>query len=268
MSDLKTALQQPVFIVSTGRCGSTMLSRLLALHPSLFVFNQYPSLRTEAFVNWRYPGRREGIKKRIRKKRDELVAAVRRNRFIYVENSTSAAFLMKELHELFDAKFIFLFRDGRDFVRSGMSRDWYKPDSMMNRFKTLLRRRFLIATGRDTADTLLIPPPEYKTRFEKIAWRWVAVNRIILDHCVSLPEGRVLSLKVEDLGREKLIELHSFLGIDVDETLIAEMLDVAGTKPNKSQNYAFPPYTDWSVSDRERFGVIAGDMLRTLGYQL
>lgn len=245
-----------------------MLSRVLALHPSLFVFNQYPSLRTEAFVNWRYPGRREEIKKRIRKKRDELVAAVRRNRFIYIENSTSAAFLMNELRELFDAKFIFIFRDGRDFARSGMSRSWYKPESLIDRLKTLLRRRFLITTGRDTADTLLIPPPEYKTRFDKIAWRWVTVNRIILDHLSSLPDGQAFSLKVEDLGREKLIELHSFLGIDADETLIAEMLNVAGTKPNKSPNYAFPPYAEWSVSDRERFGVIAGDLMRTLGYQL
>ena len=199
---------------------------------------------------------------------DELIAAVRRNRFIYVENSTSAAFLMNELYELFDAKFIFIFRDGRDFVRSGMSRGWYKPESMMNRLKTLLRRRFLIATGRDTADTLLIPPAEYKTRFEKIAWRWVAVNRIILNHLASLPDGRVFSFKLEDLDREKLISIHSFLGIDADETLITEMLDVAGSKPNKSLNYDFPPFAEWSVMNRERFGVIAGDLMQMLGYQL
>lgn len=265
---MKAQLQHPVFIVSTGRCGSTMLSRVLALHPCLFVFNQYPSLRTEAFVNWRHPGRKEEIKKRIRKKRDELVAAVRRNRFIYVENSTSAAFLMNELHELFDAKFIFIYRDGRDFVRSGMSRGWYKPETIVNRLKTLLRRRFLIATGRDTVDTLLIPPAEYKTRFEKVTWRWVAVNRIILDHLAWLPDGRVFSLKLEDLDREKLIGIHSFLGIDADETLITEMLDVAGSKPNKSPNYDFPPFAEWSVMDRERFGVIAGDLMQTLGYQL
>jgi len=33
--------QQPIFIVSTGRCGSTMLSRMLALHPEVASFSEF-----------------------------------------------------------------------------------------------------------------------------------------------------------------------------------------------------------------------------------
>lgn len=266
MNELKKELENPVFIVSTGRCGSTMLSRILAIHPSLFVFNQYPSLRTEAFVKWSDPRRVKEIEKKIRKKREELLNMVRRNRLIYVENSTSAALLIDELYRLFNARFIFIYRDARDFIRSGMSRGWYKPESLRHRFKTLIRRRFLIDTGKDTVDTLLIPPRDFKTRFEKIAWRWVEINRIILDRFSFLPDGHKLFFKVEELGRESLIGVHNFLGIKVDEAMIVEMLAIAATKPNKSPNHDFPPYGEWSEYHKRLFKKIAGDMMLRLGY--
>lgn len=266
MNDLTENLKHPVFIVSTGRCGSTMLSRLLAIHPSLFVFNQYPSLRTEAFVNWSAPGKIKLIEKRLRKKRDELIASVRRNRFIYVENSTSAAFLMDELYRLFDAKFIFISRDGKDFLRSGMSREWYKPETVINRIKTWLRRKFFIQTGRDTSDTLLIPPGKYRTRFDRIAWRWAEVNGIILDRLSSIPNDRKLMIKLEELNKESLVAIHDFLGIHVDDPLIEEMLKIANTRPNKTGKYDFPPHTEWPEREIQRFNEIAGDIMKKLGY--
>lgn len=245
-----------------------MLARVLAIHPSLFVFNQYPSLRTEAFVNWSDPGRVGSIERKIKKKRGELITMVRRNRFIYVENSTSAPFLMDELYRLFDAKFICLYRDGRDFVRSGMSREWYKPESFKRRLKTWIRRRFLIDIGQPTVDTLLIPPRNLKTRFEKIAWRWTEVNRIMLDRLSLLPDDRKLSICVEKLDRQCLVDIHNFMGIHLDDALLEEMLKIANTKPNKTSQYTFPLYTDWSQWEKERFSEIAGDMMQTLGYKI
>lgn len=261
-------LNNPVFIVSTGRCGSTMLSRVLAIHPSLFVINQFPSLRAEAFVKWSHPGRAKSVERKIRKKREELLAAVRRNRLMYIENSTSAALLIDELYRLFDAKFIFIHRDGREFLRSGMSRHWYEPEPLLQRAKTWLRRRFLIDTGRDTVDTLLIPPPALKTRFEKIAWRWVEVNRIIIEKTAAFPEERTLTFSVASLDHDCLLKIHRFLGIPIDNALIREMLVIAATKPNRTEEYRFPSYHDWSSREKQEFKDIAGDMMRTLGYSM
>lgn len=56
MDHLNSLIGHPVFIVSTGRSGSTMIARALALHPSLCVFHEpHPHLRTEAFVKWLKP---------------------------------------------------------------------------------------------------------------------------------------------------------------------------------------------------------------------
>ncbi len=268
MIESKKKIENPVFIVSTGRCGSTMLSRILAIHPSLFVFNQYPSLRTEAFVKWSDPSRVKTIERNIRKKREELLAAVRRNRFIYVENSTSAALLIDELYKLFNARFIFIYRDARDFIRSGMSRDWYKPEPLWRRFKTWIRRRFFINVGRDTVDTLLVPPKNLKTRFEKIAWRWAEINSIILDSLSRLSDEHKMFFKLEELSYEKLVSVHNFLGIQADEDLLREMMSIAGTKPNKTVQYNFPSYHDWSDWEKQRFAEITSKTMYRLGYKI
>jgi len=149
-----------------------------------------------------------------------------------------------------------------------MSRDWYKPESLVNRIKAWIRRRFLIETGRDTSDTLLIPPAEYSTRFEKIAWRWAEVNRIILDRLSFLPDDRKLTVRLEELNRESLTAIHNFLGVNADDALINEMLGIANTRPNKTQKYEFPPYNEWSESEMQRFKEIAGDMMKRLGYSI
>ncbi len=51
-------MDTPVFIVSTGRCGSTMLSNMVNLHPDLLSISEFfTSLTTRAFVGHRPTGK-------------------------------------------------------------------------------------------------------------------------------------------------------------------------------------------------------------------
>ncbi len=261
--------KKPVFIVSTGRAGSTMLARVLAIHHEVLALHEpHPHLRTEAFVRWSTPGRAGQIVRKIRKKRKDLIEQTLINHLIYVESSNYASHLIDELYSLFDARFIHLYRDGRDFVRSGLQRDWYRDEPLKSRIKSWIRRRYLVDVGRSALDNLLSPPRSLKTRFEKIAWLWVETNRSILRSFSRLPDDHKLSLSLESLDGDRLAEIHRFIGADVEQGILKEMLSVAAGRPNKTQSFNVPEYADWSDWERKRFDEIAGGMMSRLGYDL
>lgn len=261
--------RQPVFIVSTGRSGSTMISQVLAVHPSLCAFHEpHPHLRTEAFAKWADPSSYKAIERRIRRKRDDLISQIRLNRLIYVESSNYTSHLIEELHDIYQAKFVHLYRDGRNFVRSGLERDWYNQQPLQHLIKTWLRRRYLVDIGKTATDNLLNPPGNLRTRLEKIAWLWTETNRKILDSFSSLPDSSKFSFKLEKLCKDKIIDLLNFIGVDFQAELIDEMLEIASARPNKTKKPTIPSYIEWSEQEKNRFNNIAKDMMQTLGYTI
>jgi len=240
---------------------------MLALHPKICALNNpAPNLRTEGFVLWSNPSKSLLIQKRIRKKRWKLVEQIKYNGFIYVESTIAGAFLISELDKIFDAKFIHLYRDGREFVRSGLHRNWYRPLSIMEHIKNYLRRNFFIETGRSTLDEFPVPPGNCKTQIEKIAWRWVEINRIIIDKISLLPEDKKFSLKLEELDSDKLKHLLEFIGASYDKELITKMLEFAQTKPNKTELFRVPSFDRWDEKEKQQFWKVAREMMNILGY--
>ena len=160
---------KPCFILSTGRCGSQMLARVLALHPHILSLHEpQPYLRPENYLAWEGEANPLKVAKWVELKRDWLIKEADNNGFMYVESSHFLSFLIPHLDTLYKPRFIHLVRDGRDFVRSGMSRKWYTdhdgPSALPN----------TMAEGHR-----LDPPPEADTRFKKISWLWAETNRKI-----------------------------------------------------------------------------------------
>ncbi len=261
--------KKPVFVVSTGRAGSTMLARVLAIHPGIFALHEpHPHLRTEAFAKWSRPERKRLIERKIHRKRKDIIQQVLINRLVYVESSNYASNLIEELYELFDARFIHLYRNGRDFVRSGLQRDWYRKESVASHIKSWIRRKYLVNIGKTALDNLLSHPDTLKTRLEKISWLWVEINKTILRNFSALPDDRKFSLALESIDSNRLIELHKFIDVDIDAGILDEMLTIAGSKPNKTRKFSIPEHTGWSDRQKERFNEIAGEMMHKLGYSI
>jgi len=176
-------LPPPVFVVSTGRVGSTMLAQALAIHPDLLTFHEpQPHLNVEAFRAWEDSISTDRLHERIEEKRSSFVEQAGWNRCTYVESSHYGAHLVQELHELYGARFVHLHRDGRAFVRSGLERDWWYPESYGDVFhrSTLggmwehevlrrLRRRGLLDVGFSWNDHRLNPPDGMKAGSKKSA---------------------------------------------------------------------------------------------------
>lgn len=149
---------RPCFIVSTGRCGSKMLARVLALHPQLGAFHEpKPWLNTEAYLRWSGRKDPEYAHARLEQKRDDLIEQVDANGLRYIESSHFLSHVIPDLRDRYDARFIHLYRDGRDFVRSGLERDWY-PVGAFARTRGTIRRMTGLKVGDSFADHRLDPP--------------------------------------------------------------------------------------------------------------
>lgn len=258
---------EPTFVVSTGRAGSQMLARILALHPEACALHEpLPHLHVEAYAAWSGSRARERIRARIRVKREDLIRQVQANGLAYIESSHYASHLVGELHALFRARFVHLHRDGRDFVRSGLQRAWYGPRTVSEAAITWLRRSLLRDLGNVADDHRLRPPRRLKTRFEQIAWLWSAINEEVLRAGEALPEGVLVTFPVESLEEGTLTRLLDFVGLSRDPDLTRSMLELAKTRPNRSARLDAPPHEAWSDVQRCQFREIAGATMVRLGY--
>ncbi len=260
---------RPVFIISTGRSGSQMLAYTLAKIPAVCALHEpLPHLNVEAFAHWSGLHDRQKIMSHVRHKRKGLVEQVQGNGLIYVESSHYCTHLVRYLSELFEARFIYVYRDGRSFVRSGLERGWYKRQSPITQLKAYLRRRFLIDIGNSYLDHRLQPPRHLRTPFEKTTWLWAEINSIALRELATIDEPDKYMLPLESFNQEKLLEICQFLGIQPHDALLTEMIQTAQKKPNQTTQHTVAPPKAWDLAEKQRFQELAGDVMARLGYQL
>lgn len=258
--------QRPSFVVSTGRCGSKMLARVLALHPEIRACHEpRPWLNTEAYLRWSGRKDSEYAHARLGQKRDDLVRQIDANGLHYVESSHFLSHLIPELRDRYDARFVHLYRDGRDFVRSGLEREWYRGGALAPVWGAV-RRTTGLEVGDSFVDHRLDPPPRYDSRFERIAWLWAEINGEILDHLESVPDEDRTELRLEAFGADTIRELLGWLGHPAEDRLVGEMAMMGAKKPNRTEDREIPPPEEWTEARTRGFYEIAGDMMHRLGY--
>ena len=267
---------KPVFIVSTGRSGSNMVAKMLAEHPQLFAVHEpTPDLNAEAYASWNGSHGTDYIRKKVVSKRSDLIQQVLDNEYTYIESSHYCSHLIPLLDDLYDAKFIYLYRDGRDFVRSGLEREWWYPERSFSHpelnglkefFKRQVRRRWLIDVGHTWDDHRLKPPNKLNTRIEKISWLWVEINTVIQDYLLEVPSKKVFSIKLEAFDQEEIKSLLSFLDVRQDEKIREEMIRIMQIKPNKTISRSVSTFNEWPDKDKAHFWRIAKGMMDELKY--
>ena len=255
-----------------------MLGAVMAHHPQLLALHEaLPHLNVEAFARWKGDMPVSRIEKSIRSKRDTPIRAADLNGLVYVESSHYCSHLIPELYTLYDARFIFLHRDGREFTRSGLERGrWYKDDTQPTSLKRALkeyaarwlRRNHLINIGHHFDDHRLIPPKQYESRIEKIAWLWTEINQTILQGLDRIPEQDVMTLSLRSFDASLLRSIFDFIGVESSDDLISSAMDTARDRPNKTSSRSVPPFESWELEDRRRFWSIAGPLMGTLGYEV
>ncbi len=230
-----------LIITGTGRCGTVTLARMFGGHHEFrvqYILDKY-FLKADPFSDLFGT-----IEKRIEVMLD-LHQGI--NRSTFIDSSNLYIYFIDALYALDPSTRVILsVRNGKDFVRSALSRRWHEQ----NIFGTLPFRN----------------DPYYEkwpsmTPLQKNAWIWVFRNNKALEGLKKAPEGNKMIVRIEDIRKEDTLEkLKVFTGTGLKER------EWASKRVNANPSFDLPPKEEWSDSMNRDFDEIAGGMMRFFGY--
>jgi Sulfotransferase family len=267
-----SANTQAFFVVSSGRSGTAMLHKALAAAGDIEMHHEYmvhvvQPLAVRRYMGWTSASEATAIL------RDTHAAAVHYSEAAHWgDSSNKLSWLIPELATLLPrAKFVHLVRDGRKVASSyfhKLGAECYDDHS------TAILQSFARDPEHHPA-----PPPEKKywwplarpgdplagefpgfDQFDRIAWHWAEINRVILEAVSSLDPSRTTFARLEDLeeSASQARALFQFLNLPYHEenfTAFARPHNV-----NRPEDRLLDP------RQRDRFETIAGTMMERLGY--
>lgn len=260
------------FVVSSGRSGTAMLHKAISAAGDAEMHHEYMVNIVQPLAVRRYMGWAS---------RDEALGVLGATYGAAVhyceaaqwgDSSNKASWLIPELAELLpEARFVHLVRDGRKVASSYFHK--LKDECYDDRSTAVLQ------AYADAYPRLPAPPPEKKywwplarptdpdasafrrfDRFERIAWHWAEINRVILEALAALPPARRHFVRLEELqGDENAVQaLFAFLGLSFSPDLARLFA--------RPHNVNRPEDKLLDARQRAQFAAIAQPMMERLGY--
>lgn len=254
-----------VFVLSTGRCGTTSLASLLNLSDSITAVHE-PRPRFLEETKALYETHRANIASVERNflngfqwtRYPSLLEAWKTSSY-YAECSNRLTYAAPALARHFKkAQFIHLYRHPADVVRSAMRRGYYTGDHVWDPSRITPRQD-------DDARSHW----ESWTEFEKCCWYWKAVNEFSCRFGKSVGADRCFSLPAEMLfenNEETLLHLFHWLGAEAPAQHSRH--DALSEPQNTQTQGKFPLWDDWSLPMKQTLSRIASPVAEQLGYDL
>src|SRR5210317_2054621 len=202
---------EPIFVLSTGRVGTMLLTRLFELEKGLHIEHEaLPEMLYTGKLAYENPSNIEFTKGAFMAGRYEAIRDCQLQNLRYVETNNRLTFFAPAMAALFpNAKFIHLLRHPDSFVSSGIQRNWY--------------------TGKTITDEGRIQPPSdagAETTQDKIAWLGNTTNAFIDDFKEGAGKDRTLTVRSEDLfsNVEEAQRILNWLDFKADKASIQKVL--------------------------------------------
>jgi hypothetical protein len=247
-----------LYILSTGRTGTTSLEKLFKLVPGMAVYHELPPFNVTTTIEALHHVHEdpERFARYFRKHRAGIIGSHHRRGEVFVETN-NFKYLSPVIADLLPgARFVHLYRHPADYVRSGMRRNWYVSHPWDS---------FRLRPAED--DPWYTAWQDWPP-FHKICWFWKTANQTFLNFMKTQPESRVASVKFEELfdGKSSVYErFFHIIGVEPPaEPLARECL---ATPFNAQHDGDFPRYSEWSRSQKDTLREIAGDVMNELGYE-
>ncbi|MFX1549128.1 MAG: sulfotransferase [Promethearchaeota archaeon] len=238
------------FILTIGRSGTLFLSHLLNKSENALVVHEKVRSDFRAYKEAFYS--EKDAYKYINKfrKREIYIRNVNENIEIYGEVNSVLRRHCNAIKKSFPNAIIFhLIRDGRDVVRSMMSRQ-----TMTNKDKNTKN----IAPKKESSWYGIW---EEMNRFQRLCWYWDIENRY-------LNKNVDLLIKFEDIlsnyeyFKDKVLDI---IGLDIPKEIWQNELNFP---KNITPDYKFPHWNDWDHNYRKSFIQICGQTMSVNGYEL
>lgn len=256
-SEINKYIQNPVFFISTGRCGTKWFSDLFNHNKSLMVLHSpVPNLAIQGKIAYELENG-ENIASPEKRLIQEIFFAGReqylrysyKTNKRYIETNNYITFFAPALIELFpDAKFVHIYRHPGEFVRSGIRRNYYidnKPDDLKR-----------IISSKENWKNF--------SQLEKISWLWNETNQFIekFKHEYS---NNCTSFNFNNLSTESVTDLFEFLSIKISPSIISKSLTV---KSNRQKRGNFPKYENWNDEQKLALRNICLDLSNKYDFSL
>ncbi len=243
------------FGVGSGRCGTMALANALNSEKSVLALHEgkvrkgeesgdqeLPFLTLQNFQAYCDPG--SALPLFVKTRGDMEAIADRLEKRFVGDIAYNYAPFVSAIRELYpESKLIFIYRNGRDFVRSAYTKESPDPTPVgwLDSDRKLDGVERYIALGRlrpSEKDPLAASWPSLSP-IAKNAWLWSETNRIAMKSIRDWPKQSVYWLKYEDFFSDPIIgyeSLRQFLGFDW--SVSSETLAVFDRKINARKNSA------------------------------
>ena len=234
--------QVPIFFLSTGRCGTALLSSIFERIPHVACYHSpVPELVYSARLAYENGSRNfEAYREAILAARFESVAdsAIRGKR--YVETSCRTTFFAPHLYELFPrSRFVHLVRHPGAFVRSAVLRGYYGGG-----YDDIGRIR--------PRDGLAAEKWSAMTEVERSAWLWNETNLFIERFKHSCNPERILTVRAEEVFTDPKATLRILEYCDIERPSSARIAKWTARRVNAAEHTAaLPSYELWDEPRKE-----------------
>ena len=261
--DLQVAELSPVFVLSTGRCGTKTLAALADLLPEADAHHEpEPKLVEDSYLYYmKYCELPENFWHGIlANNRDEMIRQAFRSHKVYFEANNRLALLSPLLLERYpEARFIHLVRHPYDFVHSAMRRRYYSHHVWD--FARIVPNKS--DTFRDKWSDA--------SHIEKCAWLWTRTNSYILETCNKIPENRLLTIKSEDIFDnvgDTVNRIFHFISPNTKKLKTKRIDKLLGMKLNQQTHGNFPKPKEWRSEKTAVLLTHCSSLMKKFGYKI
>ena len=235
---------EPVFVLSTGRCGTKLLTKLFETSVNWPVHHE-PNPRMIYASRYAYENIDNGIeirKSSILSGRYELLRDAYLKGKRYIETNNQLSFFADAILELMPmARFIHLIRHPGDFVRSGIRRNYY--------------------IGHDYDDGRIYLKDnqlwDSYSQIQKVGWLWNETNAIIEQWKETTIGNNVITVKSEHLFTDPSVFRSICDFVDIPSPADNKIKQVIERPVNVQTKGNFPKYDKWRSEQKKELYLIA-----------
>lgn len=250
---------EPVFVLSTGRCGTELLTRLFDSTPGVACnHNENPELIHSSVLAWREGQEHfDAYVEAVRAGRFELMAEAKLRGRRYIETNCRITFFAPHLLALFPkARFIHLVRHPAAFVRSTVRRGAY--EGTYADLGRISPREGQAADAWSNWDSI-----------KRCSWLWAETNAFIEDFRLAVDPERFLRVSAEELFEDpstfnRVLE-HCGLSIQSESKVASR---IAKPVNADTTSHGLGRYESWTDEQRASLQGLAASLAEKYGYSL
>jgi hypothetical protein len=264
-----TVIGKVGFAIGTGRCGTLFLHQVMEKEPDVASSHER-NPENEAFqryCKWNsLPVDDEGF---LATKEKEILADLEQRHFSF-EASPYLSLSVRELHERFGAKFLFLIRRPDGVVSSFVHKGFYRNPYLMRDldlaagYQDQSPERFFTYFARISPRGDFFQTWNDMTQVGKVAWFWKAYNERTLALIEALPAECYRVVRIEDLDYPKYQELSKFMGFE-PKVIQADFDDLRVARPHAF--WRKRGLDQWTEQEMREFESQVGDLAERFGYE-